>query len=291
MRVLIDGDIFRYQFGSVEMAHPLLIGEFVPASSDYVRHLVDSTIAETMRATGADDYVIAISGAGNFRNEVATLQPYKGNRNPNLTRPHHYDTVGHHILDNHPHVVVDGMEADDWLGIEQRKAPHETCIASRDKDLLGIMGYHYRFACGNAQPAVPMHWVSLGEAEHFFFYQMLIGDATDNIPGCGKKELRKWGKTKVECYNGTVLEVPHWMKRRKGVGVKEALKILSEGCCPSEWYDLIAPQYKKIYGDIWEEAMLENARLLYIGQTPDNLFTWDVLGISTSEVNIICNQI
>ncbi|MGL5015035.1 MAG: hypothetical protein ACRC6V_12205 [Bacteroidales bacterium] len=286
MRVLVDGDIYRYQFGSVEMAHPFLVGEFVPASSDYVRHLVDASIREVLEATGADDYIIAISGKGNFRTEVASLQPYKGNRNPNLTRPYHYETVGNHILDSHPHVVVDGMEADDWLGIEQRKAPHETCIASRDKDLLGVMGYHYRFACGNAQPAIPIHWVSEHEATGFFFYQMLIGDNTDNIPGCGKKELVKWGKTKIPCYNGTILEVPHWMPRRKGVGAKAAIKLLADCIDFQDMYEIIAPQYKKVYGDDWEAAMLENARLLYIGQTPENLFDWSVLGISPSQVNI-----
>lgn len=279
MRLLIDGDIYRYQFGSVAMAHPFLDGEFVPASADYIRHLVLNSIEEAIEATGADSYVVALSGKGNFRNEVATLQPYKGNRDPNSTRPFHYDTVGDYILNSHPNVLVHGIEADDWLGIEQRKDPENTCIASRDKDLKGVYGWHYRFACGANQPAVPIHWMSEEESMHFFFYQMLIGDNTDNIPGCGKKEWAKWGKTKIPCYNGTVLEVPHWMQRRKGVGSKTALAILADTHTAQEMYDAIVPHYQKVYGDEWEAAMLENARLLYIGQTADKLFTWDVLGI------------
>lgn len=279
MKVLIDGDIYRYQFGSVEMAHPFLDGEFVPASAEYVRHLVDGSIQETLKATKADSYVVALSGKGNFRNKVATLQAYKGNRDPNSTRPFHYDTVGEHILANHPNVLVHGMEADDWLGIEQRKDLENTCIASRDKDLMGVPGYHYRFACGKLQPAVPMHWVSEFEGVSFFFYQMLIGDNTDNIPGCGKKVWCKWGKTSIPCYNGEVLVVPHWMKRRKGVGSSTALKILKPCTTYQEMYDAISQEYKKVYGDEWEAAMLENARLLYIGQEPDKLFEWDWLEI------------
>lgn len=279
MRLLLDGDIFRYQFGSVAMAHPFLDGEFVPASAEYVCNLVLGSIEEAVKATGATSYVVALSGKGNFRNEVATLQPYKGNRDPNSSRPFHYDTVGDYILGNHPNVLVHGIEADDWLGIEQRKDPQNTCIASRDKDLKGVHGWHYRFACGANQPAVPLHWMSEEESMHFFFYQMLIGDNTDNIPGCGKKEWVKWGKTKIPCYSGVTLEVPHWMQRRKGIGSKTALAILADTHTAQEMYDAIVPHYQKIYGDEWEAAMLENARLLYIGQTADNLFTWDVLGI------------
>lgn len=281
MKVIIDGDIFRYQYGSVEMAHPFLDGEFVPASSEHITYLVEQAISDIVKETKASSYIVALSGRGNFRNQVASLQPYKGNRDPNSTRPYHYDTVGDYIVDNHPHVVVDGMEADDWLGIEQRKDLENTCIASRDKDLMGVPGYHYRFACGAKQPAVPMHWVSEFEATHFFFYQMLIGDNTDNIPGCGKKEWVKWGTAaEVVFPGGKVVKIPKMMQRRKGVGSKTALKLLEPCLTTQDMYDVISTEYKVVYGDSWKEAMLENARLLYIGQTPSNLFNWGLLSIS-----------
>lgn len=291
MIVLVDADIYRYQFGSVEMAHPFAGYEDVPedarvpASAEYICSLVDNSIKEVLEATGAKEYVCALSGEGNFRKKVAKQQPYKGNRDPNSSRPFHYDTVGDHIINNHPHVVVNGIEADDWLGITQRSDPGNHCIASRDKDLKGVHGYHYRFACGSAQPAVPMHWMSEEESLHFFFYQMLIGDNTDNIPGCGKKLWAKWGKTKIPCYNGEVLEVPHWMLRRKGVGDKSALKMLDGKTTAQELYDVVLDAYIDVFGTQAEEIMLEMARLLYIGQEENNLFTWDWLGITTSPVN------
>ena len=178
------------------MAHPFQEGEFIPANPDYICHLVDLSIQEVIDATEATSYVCALSGKGNFRYDVAKQQPYKGNRNPSQTRPYHYGTIEDHIIRAHPQVVVDGIEADDWLGIEQRKDPENTCIASRDKDLKTVFGWHYRFSCGRAQPAIPMHWMSEEESMHFFFYQMLIGDNTDNIPGCGKKEWAVWGRQK-----------------------------------------------------------------------------------------------
>ena len=295
MIALLDADIYRYQFGSVEMKHPFLVGEMVPADAEYIKHLVDMSIQEVLDATGADSYICALSGKGNFRNELATYQPYKGNRDPKASRPYHYTTIEQHIIANHPHVVVHGMEADDWLGIEQRKNPGNTCIASRDKDLKTVYGYHYRFACGKAQPAIAMHWMTEEESSQFFFYQMLIGDNTDNIPGCGKKEWAKWGKTKIPCYNGEVLEVPHWVKRRKGVGSATAIKILDKCQNDQERYEAIKAEYEKVYGEEHEGAMLEMARLLFIGQTPDNLFDWNWLNICkhptpTPDINSVSKE-
>lgn len=263
MKVIIDADILRYQLGSIKAKHPFLEGEFIPAPEDEIKNLVGNLINDIISATNADEYVCPLSGKGNFRDEIAKQEPYKGNRDPNSTRPYHYDTVGDYIKNNHPCVVVDGMEADDWLGIEQRKDPHNTVIASRDKDLKTVYGYHYRWACGDKQPEVPMYWESEFEACKFFFHQMLIGDNTDNIMGCGRRVEMKWGGK--------------MMLRRKGVGKVASEKLLA-GCeTVQELYDTVKEQYKIYFQDNWEEIMLENARLLYIGQTPDNLFEWDWL--------------
>lgn len=290
--VLIDCDIHRYQHGSIEMPHPFAgHGEIpddamVPASADHIRYMVDQTIEETIRATGATDYICALSGKGNFRFDIAKQQPYKGNRDPKLKRPYHYDTVGDHIISTHPHHIVDGIEADDWLGITQRSDPGRYCIASRDKDLKTVHGWHYRFACGKSQPAVPMHWMSEYEATNFFFYQMLIGDNTDNIPGCGIRELRKWGTTTEIDADGKEVKVPKMVLRRKGVGSQEALDTLEDCLTNQDMYEAVHAKYVEVFEEKADEVMLEMARLLYIGQKPDNLFEWSWLGISTEPVNV-----
>lgn len=292
MIALIDSDVHRYQIGSVTMPHPFVEGEFVPASRDYVCYLVDRAIEEIVNDIGASSYICALSGKGNFRNSIAIQQPYKGNRDPNSSRPMHYDTVGDHIRDNHPHVIVDGMEADDWLGITQRSNFGEYCIATRDKDLLTVPGWHYRFACGKAQPAIQMHWIEPIEATRFFFYQMLIGDETDNIPGCGKREYRPWGTAHTVVWGcGKKVKIPRMVLRRKGVGSAKAHSMLEELQTPQEMYDVVREAYRAVYGDAdADTVMLEQARLLYIGQTPEKLFTWDVLGILTDTDKLVCNQ-
>lgn len=269
MKALIDVDILRYQIGSIQASHPYLEGEFIPAPESEIKRLVEDLIQHVIGSVNADSYICPISGKGNFRNDVAKQAPYKGNRDPNVSRPFHYDTVGDYIKTNHPHVVVDGMEADDWLGIEQRKDPDGTIICTRDKDMGTVFGWHYRWACGDRQPERLPHWISPYDAREFFFHQMLTGDNTDNIIGCGKKEEVMWGG-KLQM-------------RRKGVGEKAADKILATCDTVLELYEAVKVEYEKIFDEEHEEIMLENARLLYIGQTPDNLFNWDWLDFKLSK--------
>lgn len=269
LKALIDADIFRYQIGSIQAAHPFLEGEYIPAPETEIKRLIDDLIEHIIKATGADSYICPLSGQGNFRHSIAKQEPYKGNRDPNSQRPYHYDTVGEYIRNYHPSIVVDNIEADDWLGIEQRKDPEHTIICSRDKDLGTVFGWHYRWACGDRQPERPNHWITPYEAREFFFHQMLTGDNTDNIMGCGKREEVMWGG-KLQL-------------RRKGVGQKGADKILATCNTVQEMYDAVKLEYEKVFGEEHEEVMLENARLLYIGQTQDNLFQWDWLDFELSK--------
>lgn len=282
-KVLIDCDILRYSHGSIEMKHPFLDGEFIPAPSETICGLVDQIIRETLKACNTTEYLCVLSGKGNFRNEIALQAEYKGNRDPNKARPYHFDTVGNHIKDNHPHIVIDGHEADDFMGYTQYedwkasedKDPEtlKTIIASRDKDLRTVQGWHYSWHCGEKQPEKPLYYISPSEGMHQFFYQMLIGDNTDNIIGCGKKELVKWGTETNE--HGE--KVPRMMLRRKGVGSKGALEILRHCKTVGDMKLAIFKEYEDLFGNAYEEVMLENARLLFIGQTQDNLFEWSWL--------------
>lgn len=271
MRILIDADIFRYQLGSIKVAHPFIKGEYVPAPETEICKLLEEMIQHVVSINNGSSYVCALSGTGNFRHDVAKQEPYKGNRGAATEKPYHYQTVYDYIVKNHPYIVVDGMEADDWLGIEQRKDPENTLIASRDKDLWTCFGWHYRWACGENQPEVQKHWVDLFESRRFFFEQLLHGDNTDNIMGCGKRQEVMWGG-KLQM-------------RRKGVGEKGAIKLLEPLNSVGEMYEAVRAEYEKIFGEGHEEIMLENARLLYIGQTPDNLFNWDWLDFNLIKDN------
>jgi len=282
-KLLVDADILRYSYGSVQMKHPYIEGAFIPAPPEQVCKLVDNLIERSCEACKTTDYICALSGKGNFRHDIAKQVPYKGNRNPNMSRPYHYDTLTDHIIKNHPHVVVDTREPDDWIGATQyadwkylSSQPDfnidqlNTIIATTDKDLRTLPGWHYSWCCGKKQPERPMYYITPAEGMYQFFYQMLIGDNTDNIMGCGKKELVPWGKE----VNEEGEEVPSMMVRRKGVGETGAKKILNSCKTVADMKDRIFEAYKDRFKEEYEEIMLENARLLFIGQSEDNLFEW-----------------
>ncbi len=294
--VLIDTDILRYSHGSINMRHPFLEGVFIPASSEQVCELVDDLIQSVVKRTKASDYLCILSGKGNFRNEVAKQAVYKGNRDPNLQRPAHFKTVEEHVKNNHPFIETSGNEADDHIGKIQyddwKKVfekhgfdfkPDELSyvIASRDKDLRTIQGWHYSWACGEKQPEKPLYYISPSKSMWMLFYQMLIGDSTDNIVGCGVKTLAKWGFKKDE--DGKVLldeqgeKVPNMILRRKGIGEKAAKGILEKCKTVGDMKDAVFTKYIEMFKDTHEELLLENARLLFIGQDADNLFEWSWL--------------
>ena len=296
-RVLLDADILCYQLGASMMPHPFLEGVLLPLSASTVCDLVDDMINYIREACGTQDVLCMITGENNFRIEVAKQVPYKGKRDHSVTRPEHYDTVKAHILNSYPHVLAEGREADDvmgelqlkdWKEKEDKIAALSTIIASRDKDLRTIPGLHYSWSCGIKQPEKPLYYIPLDRAMHMFFYQMLIGDSTDNIIGCGIQKEVKWGFVKedgVPVLDEAGNKIPAYVLRRVGVGSKHAIAIL-EGCkTVRDMKEAVTESYKEVFGDGYEDVMLENARLLYIGQQPDNLFEWSWLDYALDSIN------
>lgn len=173
-------------------------------------------------------YKSYITGKGNFRYDVATIKPYKGNRDPNH-RPKYYKELREYLVERFGTTVVEGMEADDALGIEQYKHKDQsTCIVSIDKDMKTIPGWHYN----------PSHKLlfnqSIEDANRFLLWQMLVGDTTDNIPGINK------------------------------IGPKTADKILEEYESLDALEGYIRSLYHKQYGEDGDRAFEEIRTLLSI---------------------------
>ena len=208
MRLLIDGDISRYELGAVCQSKEEHFGEtvVVPHSDKKVREVVDRFIHGIIERTDSDGFELFLSGTTNYRTEIALTNPYKGQRH--APKPYHWATVGDILRDDYGAHTVHGAEADDALSIFGRLDPDNTIIASRDKDLRIVPCYHYSWRCGESQPEVPVHrvdelgWVEakayksggyklIGEGLKFFYGQVLAGDAIDNYkgcPGCGPQK-------------------------------------------------------------------------------------------------------
>lgn len=259
---MVDADVLRYEMGSLTQEHPFLETERTPVQTQFLEQRLRDKIDIIIAGSGCRDFIFYFSEGGNFRDDVAKQQKYKGNR-VGFERPFHWITVNDYIKRNYPYIEVRGREADDALAEEQRKNGTRTIICTRDKDLLITPGWHYRWACGERQKEVPAHYVDEKTAWRNFFYQMLIGDGTDNIPGCGEKIERLWGGKLV--------------LRRQGVGKKAALNLLSKIEDKNTLFHVVRMEYVKRFDELYEEKMLENARLLFVGQKEDDLFDWSWL--------------
>lgn len=168
---LIDGDIIPYEYGSCKD----LDGN--PLKWQYVQSRVQSRLDGIMAATKADRYRIWLSDpVNNFRKEIATILPYKGNRPSE--KPFYWQKIRDFLVNYRKAQVTEWIEADDQLSIDQCEADgYDTVICSIDKDLDMVPGDHYNWRRDE------YYTVSDVESMQNFFKQMLTGDSVDNILG------------------------------------------------------------------------------------------------------------
>jgi len=143
----------------------------------YIENL-DTQLSNIIGSTGSTDYRIYLSGESNFRYDLATLLPYKGNRDDS-TKPVHLKLVKDRLREMGA-TSIPHLEADDCMSSMQHlhsiKKEHETIICSSDKDLRTVPGLNFNIG------KKLVTTVSQEEADYNFYYQILIGDPTDNIP-------------------------------------------------------------------------------------------------------------
>jgi hypothetical protein len=212
MKALVDADLLVYRFGFASEGDP---AEFALARlSEFLDNL--------SLGDGIDEVWGYLTGKGNFRKEIAVTAPYKGNRV--APKPYHFQLLREYMERAWGFEVIEGMEADDAIGIEAyRNEPDETLIVSIDKDLNMIRGHHFNFV------KEERYYVTEEEAIRNFYLQILTGDKVDNIIGLA------------------------------GIGPVKSKKLLVDCNNELEMYEAVLKAYD---GD--EARVLENARLLWI---------------------------
>ena len=176
MRILIDGDIVVYRASaSVEPSKKAEPRILTPEETAFEREIAiarcDTLMRELIHTTQATEYICFLSGKGNFRYKV--YPEYKANRK-DMVDPRFRQDCKEFLLKEWNAIISHGCEADDLLGINQSE---DTIIASIDKDLLMIPGWHYNWVRDERTYTVPI------DGLRTFYKQMLIGDTTDNIIG------------------------------------------------------------------------------------------------------------
>jgi len=163
---------------------------------------VDSMFEHIFYVTKCVQYIGFLTGRGNFRKDIAVTKVYKGNRKDTIM-PEHFDAIRDYIIEAWDCHVVDGIEADDALGVCQSNMD-KTIICSIDKDLLQIEGLHYNWNKGEVK------YVNQHEADRLIYKQTLMGDSTDNIVGIPKVGDKRAEKILSNTFdeNGDVLSYP-----------------------------------------------------------------------------------
>lgn len=213
------------------------------------------TAAEDLQADVKDDVIVYLSGPTNYRMGVATIKPYKGNRDPSH-KPEHAAEIKAMIRREFSTITSDGEEADDRIGIDHYQTwlrdPYESVISTIDKDLDMIPGLHYNFVKKEAYDISPAQGI------WNFYRQLLTGDTTDNIPGI------------------------------EGIGPVRATKLLpAVGSPESALYGVAAKAYADAFGEGWEERMLEVGRLLWIRRNNDEWWNPPTLTVNAEEANAV----
>lgn len=270
MHTLIDCDVLRYRVGfaceytlyhfdeqefkgikalkdyakekNIKLKEEDLIGEDILDSVENCLHSCKLQVEHILGRTKAKSWQGYLTGKDNFREKIATIKPYKGNR-PDR-KPKHYDALTEYLVNVWGAQIVDGIEADDALAIDQTERKFKgCCIASIDKDLLQVPGKHYDFYHDKRIT------ISESESERNLYAQIISGDSTDNIQG-----------------------VP-------GIGDKGARKLLSKCGSISEFYRVAQEAYHTsirnkgefIFNGLGpDDALLETARLVYLLRRKDD---------------------
>lgn len=174
MIALIDSDIIAYR-SAASCEKTIEKERVVVEPLDVAIKRVDNLMHSILDATQATSYKAYLTGSGNFRYLVYKL--YKANRS-DMARPQWLEDCREHLALEWKAIISEGIEADDMIGIEAtNQGDNPYTIVSIDKDLLMIPGRHYNF--------VKDEFTEVSELDglRHFWYQMIMGDRSDNIPG------------------------------------------------------------------------------------------------------------
>lgn len=195
---------------------------------------------DLLEVTYCDEFVMAVKGGSSFRDHM--FDTYKGNREQTEeVRNAFVPTIRQlavHELDAIPCV---GYEADDLLRIWRRQANEagqDNVLCTIDKDLKCEPGLYFNMH--------KMHWrmetISEHDALYNYYYQLILGDGTDNVPGI------------------------------QGVGKVGAKRILSGALTDNDFQEAVVGAYIARYQDSWFSSLLANGRMIHLWRYPHDYF-------------------
>jgi 5'-3' exonuclease len=259
--LLIDGDLLVFSScAAIEYGREAEEYDFAQIANN-----IEGRIMAMKKRLKARKVRIFFSSKDNFRYVV--LPEYKANRKGAYI-PENLANAKAHVMTVFQGEMEPGLEADDLLAINQ-KTDGTTIIATIDKDIPQVRGMHYRWetqhkgeeifevtGMGKLIKEVKGSKTKItGNGIRFFCYQLLIGDPTDGIIGCGEM-IEKVYKSGVKAGQAYVA--------REGIGPVKAYELLEHAITYPKLMGIVQHEYKKRFGDAWEEKLLQYGRCLFM---------------------------
>lgn len=194
--LLIDADLVAFRCAATAENDPEAIA--LARTNEFMEKLLEET--------QATHYETFLSGKNNFRYTI--FPEYKANRIGKY-RPRWEKECKDFLREEWNGYSEETLEADDLLAIRQTELGDESIIASIDKDLKQVPGWHYHWEqtrLGNVISEAKLFYVNEHEALLHFYTQLIVGDTADGIkgvPGLGKKaaEVLQNCVTELEMFN------------------------------------------------------------------------------------------
>lgn len=208
-------------------------------------------------------YIMFVTTKHNFRDQL--VDDYKYSREE-LVRPINLAWAKRWAVDNLNTHYHKGMEADDLLAVHQKD---DTIIWSDDKDLMQVPGRHLLEDPDQIVTVSEEGCVKPAGKKFYFdgniglYFQMLTGDSTDYIIGCGKRVTAVYGSKAAKAGQEYI--------KRVGVGpgaayklVEEAIKDRGEKSPDEAVLEMVCLEYAKLHGEGWQEQLETQANLLFM---------------------------
>ena len=174
--LLIDSDFLAYKAAQaceigIDFGEDVIIAQ---SQFSEVLRVFHNELNKVTKAMMDDDFILYFSSTENFRKKI--YPDYKGHRMKR--KPLGYKRLVYYCRDNHNFKLIEGLEADDTIGIEAtRHADPSNIIVSPDKDLKQIPSVLWNLTDDVVE-------ITKEEGDRWHLVQSLSGDPTDGYSGC-----------------------------------------------------------------------------------------------------------
>ena len=174
--LLIDSDFLAYKAAQaceigIDFGEDVIIAQ---SQFSEVLRVFHNELNKVTKAMMDDDFILYFSSTENFRKKI--YPDYKGHRMKR--KPLGYKRLVNYCRDNHNFKLIEGLEADDTIGIEAtRHADPSNIIVSPDKDMRQIPSVLWNLTDDVME-------ITEEEGDRWHLVQSLSGDPTDGYSGC-----------------------------------------------------------------------------------------------------------